>query len=64
MERAKQLWERLELPKLTPQEPWYGYNLGLWSEEDEEDAQTALRGDHYQIGEKRAGQRVSVKIKS
>jgi 4-hydroxy-3-polyprenylbenzoate decarboxylase len=64
MERARQLWERLELPKLTPQEPWYGYNLGLWSDEDEEDAQTALRGDHYKTGEKRAGQRVSVKIKS
>jgi 4-hydroxy-3-polyprenylbenzoate decarboxylase len=64
MERAKQLWERLELPKLNPQEPWYGYNLGLWSDEDEEDAQAALRGDHYQTGEKRAGQRVAVKIKS
>ena len=64
MERAKQLWERLELPKLNPQEPWYGYNLGLWSDEDEADAQAALRGDHYQTGEKRAEQRVAVKIKS
>jgi 3-polyprenyl-4-hydroxybenzoate decarboxylase len=60
MERAKQLWERLELPKLKPQEPWHGYNLGLWSDDDEEDAQAALRGDHYITGEKRAQQRVKV----
>ena len=54
MERAKQLWERLELPKLKPQDPWFGYNLGLWSDEDEEEAQLALKGKHYQTGEKRA----------
>jgi 4-hydroxy-3-polyprenylbenzoate decarboxylase len=61
MERAKQLWERLELPKLKPQEPWFGYNLGLWSDEDEADAQLALKGEHYQTGEKRMQQRVPVK---
>ena len=61
MERARQLWERLELPKLQPQEPWFGYQLGAWSEEDEEEAQLALRGEHYQTGEKRAKRRVPVK---
>jgi hypothetical protein len=61
MERAKQLWERLELPKLKPQEPWFGYNLGLWSEEDENEAQLAVKGEHYQTGEKRLQQRVRVK---
>jgi len=61
MERARQLWERLELPKLKPQNPWYGYNLGLWSEEDEADAELAVRGEHYRIGEKRAEQRIAVK---
>ena len=39
---------------------WHGYNLGLWSDDDEEDAQAALRGDHYITGEKRAQQRVKV----
>jgi 4-hydroxy-3-polyprenylbenzoate decarboxylase len=63
MERAKQLWERLELPKLKPQDPWFGYNLGLWSDEDEEEAQLALKGEHYQTGEKRAQQRVPAKRK-
>ena len=61
MERAKQLWERLELPKLKPQEPWFGYNLGLWSEEDEAEAALAVQGEHYQTGEKRLQQRVRVK---
>jgi UbiD family decarboxylase len=60
MERAKQLWERLELPKLKPQDPWHGYDLGLWSEEDEADAQAAVRGDHYETGAKRAKLRVKV----
>ena len=54
MERAKQLWERLELPKLKPQDPWFGYNLGLWSEEDEAEAQLAVQGEHYQTGEAHA----------
>src|SRR6266511_3466126 len=61
MERARQLWERLELPKLKPQDPWFGYNLGLWSDEDEEEAQLAVKGEHYQTGEKRLQQRVRVK---
>ncbi|MGZ9262342.1 MAG: UbiD family decarboxylase [Candidatus Binatia bacterium] len=60
MERAKQLWERLELPKLKPQDPWHGYDLGLWSEDDEADAQAAVKGDHYETGEKRAKLRVKV----
>jgi len=61
MERARQLWERLELPKLKPQDPWFGYNLGLWSDEDEAEAQLAVKGEHYQTGEKRLQQRVKVK---
>ncbi len=52
MERARLLWERLELPKLRPQEPWFGYHLGSWSEEDEEEVELALKGEHYQTGEK------------
>jgi len=35
----------------------------LWSDEDEEDAQLALKGEHYQTGEKRARQRVPAKKK-
>jgi hypothetical protein len=33
MERAKKLWEELDLPPLQPINPWYGVSLGLWPEE-------------------------------
>jgi 4-hydroxy-3-polyprenylbenzoate decarboxylase len=61
MERARQLWERLELPRLRPQDPWFGYQLGSWSEEDEEEARLALKGEHYQTGEKAMKKRAPVK---
>src|SRR5256712_5728384 len=28
MERAREIWEELGLPKLKPQAPWFGYTLG------------------------------------
>ena len=57
MEGAKALWEELGLPTLKPRMPWYGYSLGVWSEEDEEEAQLALRGDHFITGEKAKSRR-------
>ncbi|MFC1938377.1 hypothetical protein ACFLVS_05110 [Chloroflexota bacterium] len=56
LERAKEIWEELGLPKLKPQSPWFGYSLGQWSKEEE--AELALRGEHYQTGEKLANQRI------
>lgn len=64
MERARKLWERLELPQLKPQDPWHGYNLGSWSEEDEEEAELALRGEHYRTGEKAVKKRTPAKGRS
>ncbi len=52
MERAKALWEELGLPALKPRMPWHGYSLGAWTEEDEEEAELALRGEHFVTGEK------------
>ncbi len=63
MERAKEIWEEMGLPQLTPKAPWFGYSLGLWGPENEEEAQIALKGDHYQTGEKLAGRREWVKPK-
>jgi 4-hydroxy-3-polyprenylbenzoate decarboxylase len=57
MERAKELWERLGLPPLEPESPWYGYSLGDWNEELEEEARLAVAGDYWQTGEKIARQR-------
>ena len=30
MERARRIWDELDLPPLTPQPPWHGYSLGDW----------------------------------
>ncbi|MBI4322448.1 MAG: UbiD family decarboxylase [Chloroflexi bacterium] len=58
MERAKARWEELGLPPLKPKSPWHGYSLGYWTEENEQEAELALQGEHYQTGEKLAQRRV------
>ena len=50
MERAKVIWEELGLPKLKPESPWFGYSLGEWSDEMEEAAERATRGDYFETG--------------
>ena len=44
MENAKVLWEKLGLPELRPESPWYGYDLGDWSEEWDFNASQATKG--------------------
>ncbi|MFC1815479.1 UbiD family decarboxylase [Thermodesulfobacteriota bacterium] len=51
MEKAKAIWEEEKLPALTPKAPWYGYELGRWTQRNKSEAEMALRGDHYKIGE-------------
>jgi 4-hydroxy-3-polyprenylbenzoate decarboxylase len=46
MERAKLIWEELGLPKLKPEQPWFGYSLGEWSAELDAAAEAATRGDY------------------
>jgi 4-hydroxy-3-polyprenylbenzoate decarboxylase len=58
MEHARELWNRLELPPLNPQAPWYGYSLGQWNDEWEEEAQLAVKSDYLQTGAKLAKRRV------
>ncbi len=58
MEQAQGIWKELGLPDLQLKSPWFGYNLGSWSEEDEQDAERAIRGEHYITGEIRQGQRL------
>ncbi len=60
MEKAREIWEAEGLPPLVPKVPWYGYSLGYWTEEDEEEAELALKGEHYKTGEKLAKQRIKV----
>jgi len=60
MVRARELWEELGLPKLTPQEPWHGYLMGLWPEELEGEAELAVKSEHEKIWEKLRQTRVPV----
>jgi 4-hydroxy-3-polyprenylbenzoate decarboxylase len=46
MERARAIWEELGLPKLKPEQPWFGYSLGEWSPEFDAAAERATRGDY------------------
>jgi UbiD family decarboxylase len=51
MLRAKGLWEELGLPRITPQPPWHGYDLGDWSAEWTAFAEAAVRGEWRASGE-------------
>lgn len=57
MERSRQIWEELELPPLKPRTPWFGYSLGAWTQQDEEEADLAVKGDYFETGTKQIGQR-------
>jgi UbiD family decarboxylase len=50
MERAKEVWERLQLPTLSPEEPWHGYSLGDWSDQWEADAERTAKGRYLENG--------------
>ncbi len=61
MEKAREIWEELGRPKLNPQMPWYGYSLGQWDDELDEEARLAVEGRHYEIGERLKKGRVKAK---
>lgn len=50
MERAKTIWEGLQLPALRPQPPWFGYSLGDWHREWDEAADRASKGQYLENG--------------
>jgi UbiD family decarboxylase len=52
MERALEIWNELELGPLKLKKPWYGYNLGYWTKDDEENAELIVRGDYRAVGRK------------
>lgn len=57
MEKAKEIWEELGLPKLTPRVPWHGYELGNWSDRDRQEADWAVKGEHHRTGDRAKQQR-------
>ncbi len=60
MERAREIWEELELPKLTPRPPWSGYSLGMWPREAAVQAENAVAGNHEQNAEYSAKKGIQV----
>jgi UbiD family decarboxylase len=51
MERARTIWQELQLPTLAPQPPWHGYSLGDWSQTWDVYAERAVAGKWHQSGE-------------
>jgi UbiD family decarboxylase len=50
MERARVIWQELDLPALSPQPPWHGYLLGDWDTAWDEYARRAVSGAWEQTG--------------
>jgi 4-hydroxy-3-polyprenylbenzoate decarboxylase len=50
MEGARKIWEELGLPTLRPEMPWYGYDLGEWTEHLEAQAQRAVQSEYWETG--------------
>ncbi len=57
MENARKIWEELGLPKLKPEQPWFGYSLGEWSPALDAAAERATRGDYFVTGKELAKRR-------
>jgi 3-polyprenyl-4-hydroxybenzoate decarboxylase len=50
MERARNIWDELGLPKLKPQSPWHGYSLGDWDSIWDTYAERAVSGRWEETG--------------
>ncbi len=57
MESAMERWEKLGLPELELQNPWFGYPLTQWTSENSEEAEFAITGRYFETGEKLVGLR-------
>ncbi len=57
MEKAAKIWDELGLPALTPEAPWYGYDLGEWNEDFEAMAKRATDSDYWETGKSFAQRR-------
>jgi UbiD family decarboxylase len=57
MENAKNIWEELKLPELTPKAPWFGYELGYWPDSWEKATKLTLEGRYLETGETMKSQR-------
>jgi 4-hydroxy-3-polyprenylbenzoate decarboxylase len=54
MEKALEIWKSEGLPPLKLKQPWFGIDLGYWSEADKQKAEWAIKGEYYKTGEAQA----------
>lgn len=52
MERATKIWKEEGLPDLRLRPPWHGTTLGLWGDDEEENARLMVQGNYHKLGEK------------
>jgi 4-hydroxy-3-polyprenylbenzoate decarboxylase len=57
MENARVIWERLGLPPLKPESPWFGYDLGVWPAHLERQARMATQSDPFAFSDEAVAQR-------
>ncbi|NNU80791.1 UbiD family decarboxylase [Halovulum dunhuangense] len=57
MRRAREIWEELGLPRLSPQAPWHGYELGDWDARWTDFAEKAVAGLWEENGRNTFGRR-------
>ena len=62
MEKALERWKEEGLPPLTLKNPWWGYDLGFWTEEWQKQADRAVRGEYYVTGEELSRQRKKIEL--
>jgi UbiD family decarboxylase len=60
MERSLELWREIGLPPVKPEAPWFGYSLGEWWDELDEEAKLATESRWTETGEKNLHQRKPV----
>jgi UbiD family decarboxylase len=57
MERSLALWNELGLPPIEPESPWFGYQLGPWPQEYDDEGRLAAESRWVETGRKLAQQR-------
>jgi 3-polyprenyl-4-hydroxybenzoate decarboxylase len=62
MERARARWDELGLGPLQLHEPWYGYSLGAWTPEVEEESALAVQGRYADVGARAAAGRYKIPL--
>ncbi|MGH3435857.1 MAG: UbiD family decarboxylase [Sciscionella sp.] len=54
MEHALEIWKELGLSELSLRHPWYGYELGAWTQRNRDEAAVGLRGRYVETGTRQA----------